>query len=350
MSEVKFLVFSDLHYKKKMYATTVEDLEIIMARAKEENVDFVIHEGDFCNDYCRSPEIIKVYHGSGLPVFGVYGNHELETPGNTMQVVTPCLTNAPENVIWGTSDGKIGDGSIAYYHFDRDDFRFIFIDANYSLMPDGVTYEHNREGSWTKPKENTHVESLGDAQLKWLEGLLMDAAEKGMRCIVNAHPTFSGIWQRSTCDDIKVRALYAAANAKRKGTVLLSINGHYHTNRRAVIEDVLYLDINVVRNGWWQPEKFYPYEEDLTRNPKFTFDYTDYDKNGNALTTEKQPLSMISMSAQTLFFKDPLSAIVTVTSDGKVTVKGSETEWMYGIVKDSFPDGIMPKISDYKNY
>ena len=349
MSEVKFLVFSDLHYKKKMYATSVSDLEAIMARAKAENVDFVLHEGDFCNDYCHSPEIVKAYLGSALPVFGVYGNHELETMGNTMQIVTPCLTNTPENVIWGTEDGKIGDGSIAYYYFDKEDFRFIFLDANYSLMPDGVTYEHNREGSWTKPRENTRVESLGDAQLAWLEKVLADAAENEKRCIVNAHPSFSGVWQ-SAPDHKRVRELYRKANEMKKGTVLLSINGHYHTNRRAVVEDVIYLDVNVVRNGWWQSEKFYPYAEDLTREPQFTFDYTDYDENGNALSTVKMPLSGLRMSAQTLFFKDPLSAVITVTSDGKVTVKGSKTEWMYGIVKDEFPDGAMPEITDFKNY
>ena len=123
MSEIKFLFFSDLHYKKMMYATKVSDLEKIMERAKSENAEFVIHEGDFCNDYSRSPEILNVYLNSGIGVFGVYGNHELETAGNTMQMVTPCLTNAPENIIWGTEDGKIGDGSIAYYYFDKEDSR-----------------------------------------------------------------------------------------------------------------------------------------------------------------------------------------------------------------------------------
>ena len=62
------------------------------------------------------------------------------------------------------------------------------------------------------------------------------------------------------------------------------------------------------------------------------------------------PLSELMMGAQTLFFAEPLSAIVTVTSDGKITVKGSKTEWSYGKVKVKFTEGSEPFISDYKNF
>lgn len=349
MSKVKFLVFSDLHYKKRMYATKVSDLEKILARAVEEQVDFVIHEGDFCNDYCRSPELFKVYLGCALPVFGVYGNHDLETMGNTMQIVTPRLTNRPNDVIWGTEDGKIGDGSIAYYYFDKEDFRFIFLDANYSLMPDGVTYEHNREGSHTKPAENLYEEILGDRQLFWLEKLLTDAAKCGKRCIVNAHPSFSELWEGDSPDAEAVRKLYAAANAIREGTVMMSINGHYHANHMSVRDGVHYFDVNVAINGWWQNERFYPYAEQDPENPKYTFDFVDYDENGNEISREKMPFSALSQGAKTMFFTEPLSAIVTLSSDGRITVKGSKTDWVYGITKSPLKEGAVPEISDYRN-
>lgn len=350
MSEVKFLVFADFHYKKRMYATKVSDLEKILARAEEEKVDFIVHEGDFCNDYCHSPELFKVYLGSKIPVFGVYGNHEMETMGNTMQIITPRLTNRPNEVIWGTPDGKMGDGSIAYYYFDKEDFRFIFLDANYSLMPDGVTYEHNHEGSTTKPKENLYEEILGDRQLEWLEALLNDAADKGLRCIVNAHPTFSELWEGDSPDAQAVRKLYAAANAIRMGTVMMSINGHYHANHIDTREDVLYFDVNTVINGWWQYEKFYPYAEQDESNPKYTFDFVDYDEDGNEISCVKMPLSALSQGARTLFFTEPLSAIVTVRSDGSVTIKGSKTDFVYGIKNASFKEGAVPEISDYQNH
>ena len=345
MSEVKFTVFADFHYKKKMYATAVGDLEMIYRRAEEENVDLIVHEGDFCNNYGGSLELLSLLRSCPKPYFGVYGNHELETAGNTMNTVTPYITNRPEKTVWGTDDGRIGDGTVAYYYYDIYDFRFIFLDTNYSLTPDGE-FEHNREGSWTKPKENSRLESLGDRQLLWLENTLTDAANKGKHCIVNSHSTFSGIW-KSAPDHKTVRNLFAMANSIRKGTVIMAINGHYHSNRAATVENVFYLDLNTVVNGWWQSEKFFPYAETDESSPKYTFDYTDYDENGNAIDTVKMPLSSLIMGAQTLFFEEPLSATVTVTSEGRITVKGTKTHWRYGIVKEEFPEGIMPEISDY---
>ena len=67
-----------------MHKTSAGDLEKTMERAREESVDFVIHEGDLCNDYLHSPEITDVYLKSGLSVFGVYGNHELEREQGTL--------------------------------------------------------------------------------------------------------------------------------------------------------------------------------------------------------------------------------------------------------------------------
>ena len=94
---IKFVVFADFHYKKKMYMSSVEDLKAILKRAKDNGADFVVHLGDFCNDYAGSPEITNAYLNNeyGLPVFGVYGNHELESSGNSMNIVSARLTNQP---------------------------------------------------------------------------------------------------------------------------------------------------------------------------------------------------------------------------------------------------------------
>ena len=129
----------------------------------------------------------------------------------------------------------------------------------------------------------------------------------------------------------------------------MSINGHYHKNRAKIIEGVFYFDVNTTINGWWQTKKFYPYAEKDESNPEYTFDYTDYDEDGNPVKTEKMPLSSLGMGANTLFFTDPLSAIVKVTSDGKISVKGKKTSWIYGKTIDSFSEGSMPEISDFSN-
>ena len=344
MSEIKFLVFADFHYKKRMYPSTVAHLDAILQRALDESCELIVHEGDFCNNYVGSREITRTLLSSPLPVFGIYGNHELESAGNTMAVVTPLLTNRADCVAWGTKSGKIENGSIAYYYYDIKDFRFIFLDANYSLMPDGITYEHNKENSWTMPAGNSRCTSLGSVQLAWLDTVLTDAASRGLHCIINAHPAF---YERQGCspDSDAVRALYKKANRQKSGTVIMSVNGHYHTDGFTAVDGVYYFDVNVAINGWWQSKKYFPYA-----NPEYTFDFTDYDENGKAIAHSKMPYASLSMGAQTQFFKDPLSAIVTVTSNGRINVSGSDTEWAYGITRDDLPSCSHPEISNYQSY
>lgn len=348
MSQIRFLVFSDLHYKKKMYPTKVSDLQNILDRALEEQVQYVLHEGDFCNDYSGSPEILALLKRCPLPVFGVYGNHELEAKGNSMEVVTPFLTNVAHKVVWGREDGTIGDGTVGYYYYDTGDFRFVFLDTNHSLMPDGVTWEHNRTASWGYPAGNSRPDSLGPVQLAWLETVLMNAAEEGKQCIINAHASFVGSSWPSSPDHQAVRALYAKANAKRRGTVRMSLNGHYHSTHVQMLEEVCYLDVNVAINGWWQPEKFYPYgHSNSPEASSYTFEYTGYDGEGNKQETVSFPYADLAMGEQTLFFESPLSCVITLDTDGKIEGKGSKTDWAYGKTSPWFFPGIAPEISDF---
>ena len=346
MEDLKFLVFADFHYKKKMYASSVKNLKTIFKRANDENVKFCVHLGDFCNDYRGSTEIISTLldNNFGFDVFGVYGNHELESADNSMEYVTPRLSNRIDSLTYGTDSGKIEDGKIGYYYFDKGAFRLIFLDTNYSLTPLGE-YEHNRTKSWGKEKENTLPDSLGDKQILWLDGVLLDAAEKEKKCIVFSHASFSGM-RRSSSDAEKVKEIFRKVNAKQKGTVFLAINGHYHTNHTEMIEDVCYFDCHTTINGWWQSEKFYPYLETDVENPKYTFEYVDYDSLGNPVGSRQMPYSELSMGAQTLFFESPLSAVVTVSDGGKIKIDGSETNFAYGIKKE-IPECNYPKINDF---
>ena len=84
---LKFLAFADFHYEKMRFSTTVEDLTEIVNRANENNVDFIIHAGDFCGDFKNSPEIINEYlkNSYNLPCYGVIGNHDLEH-GNSVEI------------------------------------------------------------------------------------------------------------------------------------------------------------------------------------------------------------------------------------------------------------------------
>jgi 3',5'-cyclic AMP phosphodiesterase CpdA len=333
---VKFLIFADFHYKKRMYASTISDLNRILKRAADENVDFVIHAGDFCNEYVISPEVKEAYlHNKyGLKVYGICGNHELEHMNmpheepldgeHPMQYFAPFLTNDINGVVWGTADGKpAAHWEIAYYHFDRKGIRFVCADTQYSYSEARGAWEHNPD--LNAPKGNICTESLGPVQRVWLESVLTDAARRNIPCVVFSHSAFAKGWANSH-EHAAARELFGRINAIRKGTVIAAVNGHRHSDNDAeMIDGVLYLDINSALNGWWQRESEAHY------GPEHTFDFEDYDKDGNYLGTKKLSYGALSMGGQTWFFRDPLSAVVTVAEDGRVTVDGMETEWAYGI-------------------
>ena len=341
MDELKFVIFSDFHYKRGMYASTVDHMEQMLARANAAGASFVIHCGDFCNDYSGSPELVRAYlqNPQGLAVYGVYGNHELESAGNSMQVVTPLLTN--RDVVWGTEDGGIGDGSIAYYYTDLGSFRLICLDTNYSLTPQGA-WQHNTTASWGPPSENHRANSLGDAQLAWLARVLDGAAEDGLHCMLFSHGSFCRHW-RPEADTDAVQALCTAVNQKRAGTVIAQWNGHYHTNHHAVEDGILYWDVNTTINGEWIGTRVPHYTDGQT------FDYAEYDADGAEIRRYARNLSELWMSQNTWYFRDPLSAVVTVRSDGHIRVEGSQTEWMYGVLPAARPAGFgcEPVISDF---
>jgi len=341
--KLTFTLFSDLHYKDGMYPASISDLTAIMKRADDSNSSFVLSAGDFTNDAMGSPELFETFlnyttaEGSVLAAYNIYGNHELEA-GNTMTYMTPLLTN-DKAVFWGTADGSF-DENIGYYCFEKEGFRIICLDTEYSFNPTTGQWEHNRSGSSGWPSGNTKGGSLGPAQLAWLEAVLMDAASKDIPCIVVAHDGFSGLgWATTSPDAETVRGLYAKANAAKAGTVLMSINGHMHTNHQGWNDGVFYLDVNTVRNAWWQETKVAHYTD------AHTYLYEEYDAEGNLVGTYEKPLSSLTMAQNTWFSADPLSCVVTVSADGKVEIDGAKSDWAYGIAPTDTWEGVMCEIT-----
>ena len=325
---MKFAVLADYHYKKGMYIPPVSSLETILKRAADAEVDFVIHLGDFSNDYAGSPEVVDLYMNNpyGLPVYGVYGNHELET-GNKMSFVGKNLCNRP--VV-----KPVGD-RIGYWYADVKNFRLIGLDTNYSLRPDGA-WERNLDGSHCPARENGKWNSLGPDQLTWLRETVADAAKQGKKVLVFSHAAISDAWS-STPDASQAREILNAY----PGTVLLAANGHLHTDHFKVIDGIAYWDVNVVQNGGWRPHDGFHYAEDMT------YDFQDYDEQGNPKGEIQQlPLNSMKQAKNTWFFREPLSAIVTVTENGEINIEGAKTSWVYDITPDWTESGMTPEIAD----
>ena len=53
------------------------------------------------------------------------------------------------------------------------------------------------------------------------------------------------------------------------------------------------------------------------------------------------------MSKKTWFFDSPLSAVVSVSEDGKIKIEGSKANWIYDIVPENVPAVQCPKIFDF---
>ena len=335
-----FSIFADFHYYKGSYMSSVADLESIMDRANGAGAKFVLNAGDFCNNYPKSPEIINAYLDNkyDLPVYGVMGNHDLEN-GGVMSNVTPALTNA--EVVWGTKNGKVGNGDVAYYYYEVDGFRIIALDTNHYYSTKDSTWKHYPSWYAGIPGNDTGTNgnALGPTQLSWLEDVIMDAAEKDIPCIILAHASLAGNRGSSQCSDYAaVQEIFRKANNKNTGTVLMALNGHHHSNHTDYVDGVLYFDVNTVRNGAW-------YSDGADHYTNETFEYVEYDSNGKATSTTTKKLSSLGSAAKTWFFDTPMDAIVTVSSDGKIIIEGEEGGWIGNVAPGRGADGEEPLIN-----
>ena len=62
------------------------------------------------------------------------------------------------------------------------------------------------------------------------------------------------------------------------------------------------------------------------------------------MSTSTQKIRFLRHVNDTWFFADPLSAVVTVSTTGKITIEGSESEWIDGIAPSWKASGMEPKV------
>ena len=111
----------------------------------------------------------------------------------------------------------------------------------------------------------------------------------------------------------------------------MSLNGHYHSDhiqlRQLGASNVLFLNVNTVRNGLWKAEA-----TDHYTNSGSTFNYVKYDANGNAISNNPNAsVAELSMAQNTYFFDTPLYTNVTISKDGKIVVDTVKTGWYDGV-------------------
>ena len=286
VKEVRFCLFADLHYAPGCFPHDTElFLDKIIARAKSEKVDFILHLGDLIHRAGdpKTLALVERYNRCGIPAYHTIGNHDNDGGDEAATLAA-----------FGLKRG--------YYHFDVRGFRFIVCDCNYIRHADG-SVEHYANCNYYSLAKDEQTSWLPDEQIAWLA----DAIEHSPGpCIICSHQSFER--ERGGVPNYHaVREVLDSANRRHPGRVLLVMNGHEHIDNLRILNGILYYDVNSANFQWFN-KRHSCYSEDYCRTH--------------------------TMAAHTLAWTEPLSAIVSLSADGRIRIKGSQADWMYGVTPE----------------
>lgn len=274
MRQCRFLAFGDLHhYPGEFYDDKPARWEKIVARSVAEDAAFIAGLGDYVHEPVKNGDFARWMMAAPKDLYCALGNHDVEH--SPLEYVLP-LYGMPHN----------------YYHFDREGYRFIVLDANYSLV-DGE-YVHYNPGV---ARDKAGV--IPPDQLAWLQQTI---AVCDCPCVLLSHHSIErpdGIANRQAVWEIIDRA-----NAARPHAVMLYINGHHHRDYCSVTHGVCCLDLNSAAYQYINPP-FLRYPADV--------------------------LALAHGMAYTLNFSEPLSALITLEGDCRIHIRGLTGEFLFGL-------------------
>ena len=314
--KVTFAVFADLH--AEIMHDGEKRMEKILQAAKEANVDFVIHCGDFCypigaevcyceeekmpinikNAYKRlsakdAEKIVKTYNGFEKPTYHVSGNHEFDF-ASIDEIIN--VYNMPSE----------------YYSFHVNGWHFIVLDNNYIKTANG-SFEHYDHSNYFYQD----LPYLPPKELSWLEKELEKTNEPTV--IFSHAPLFPYVGCIKNHEEFS----QILKNAKARGKeVKMCVNGHIHVDDLAEIDGVLYYNVNSASNMWVEPLRADKYSKKMI---------------------EKYPNLIYVIP-----FQKPTYAIITLDEDG-VSVQGMTGKYVQpGPKKVGWKRKISPSVKSWK--
>lgn len=275
MSVCRFLAFTDLHhYPGVFYDDKHQRWDEIVARSVAEGADFIVGVGDYVHEPAVNGAFADGMRAAPTDLYLCLGNHDTEH--SPLEQVLP-LYGMPHN----------------YYYFDRGGYRFIALDTNYTVN-DGE-YLHYNPGVENRTKRGV----LPPDQLAWLAQTI---EESDRPCVLFSHHSIErpdGIINKDAVWEVIRRA-----NERRPHAVMLYINGHYHRDYCSVMHGVCCLDLNSASYQWV--------------NPPFGGYPAAVLAHGRAM-------------AYTLNFSEPLSALIILEGETRITVRGVTGEFLFDL-------------------
>ena len=243
---IKFLVFGDLHYD---YATKGDErIEEILARAKTENVDFMISLGDVTAPFEKYDHVIEKFGNCGIPIHYVLGNHDVKV--NLEDTMAFLHLEKP------------------FYSFTQGNVKFILLNSNYERQGEEEYSFPNRKG------ENGITPIIPSFEMDWLKKELEE--DDKAYVIFSHHSLINEFRQRGIKNRKEVHALFAG---KR---VLLCMNGHDHGEAFKLWDQVPYYTMNSAFGPWIGVPNDDPV---IKEKYAYLYGYVPYDRALSAVVT-----------------------------------------------------------------
>lgn len=255
---------------------------------KSAKPDFIIELGDFGIPKPEYAPYFEIWNSFPGPKYHVIGNHEMDG-GTSMEKAL---------------EYRGMDSS--FYTFEKNGFMFIVLDGNDKKTTDQKGYR----------------QYIGAQQQAWLKEQLQNTTSP---VVIFSH---QGLGPVEGLENHKeMRAILEQHNKKSKpNRVIACFNGHAHNDSAEEINGIWYIHVNSMAYKWLGEEyEHIRYNEQVDKS----FKWIKY----------------------TAPYKEPLFAVVEISSAGFIKIKGIESEWVgpspweVGYPEEHKPYTV-PKISD----
>ena len=291
-STIKFGLCADIH--QDIMHDSEQRIKTFIDCAKEEQVDFIIDLGDFCQPYEKNLPFLKIWEEFTGHRFHTLGNHDKDGGFKWKHVL------------------KFWKMSLRYYSFDFGGWHFVVLDGNEKK---------------TKKRAPGYPRYISEKQSQWLYD---DLKKTPFSSIIFSHQSLEDIDGIENREEIRL-ILEKINNEAGWCKVCASFCGHNHVDFATKINGIHHIQVNSMSNYWLGDKyKLIRYNSEIDKNyPNIKY---------------------------TAPYKDPLFAIVTLFPEGAIKLSGTKSEfvglspWELGLkeIKGTIFDKkrVIPSISD----